>query len=130
MSAEERYEQRLVKVKPLLDAFFAWLETLPVSGKSKLADAIRYALNERKYMYTFLENGDVPIDNNRAENAIRPFAVGRKNWLFSNTTNGARGTAVLYSIISTAQANGLDSERYLTDLFRQPAGTILFPWKQ
>ena len=130
MSAEERYEQRLVKVKPLLDAFFAWLETLPVSGKSKIADAIRYALNERKYMYTFLENGDVPIDNNRAENAIRPFAVGRKNWLFSNTTNGARGTAALYSIISTAQANGLDSERYLTDLFRQPAGTILFPWKQ
>ena len=56
----------------ILDDFFAWLETLPVSGKSKLAGAIRYALNERKYLYTFLENGDVPIDNNRAENAIRP----------------------------------------------------------
>lgn len=130
MSAEERYEQRLVKVKPLLDAFFAWLETLPVSGKSKLAEAIRYALNEKKYLYTFLENGDVPIDNNRAENAIRPFAVGRKNWLFSNTSNGAKGSAALYSIISTAQANGLDAEKYLTELFKQPAGTILLPWNQ
>ena len=130
MSSEERYEQRLVKVKPLLDAFFAWLETLPVSGKSKLADAIRYALNERKYLYTFLENGDVPIDNNRAENAIRPFAVGRKNWLFSNSANGARGSAALYSVISTAQANGLDAEKYLADLFSHPAGTILMPWNQ
>lgn len=130
MSAEERYEQRLVKVKPLLDAFFAWLDTLSFGGKSKLAEAIRYALNERKYLYTFLENGDVPIDNNRAENAIRPFAVGRKNWLFSNTSNGAKGSAALYSIISTAQANGLDAEKYLTDLLRHPAGTILFPWDQ
>ena len=130
MSSEERYEQRLVKVKPLLDAFFAWLETLPVSGKSKLADAIRYALNERKYLYTFLENGDVPIDNNRAENAIRPFAVGRKNWLFSNSANGARGSAALYSVISTAQANGLDAEKYLADLFSHPAGTTLMPWNQ
>ncbi len=85
LSAEERKTQRLAKIKPLLDEFFAWLETVQVSGKGKLTDAVRYAMNERKYLYTFLENGDVPIDNNRAENAIRPFAVGRKNWLFSNT---------------------------------------------
>lgn len=86
-------------------------------------------MNEKKYLYTFLENGNVPIDNNRAENVIRPFAVGRKNWLFSNTANGAKCSAALYSIISTAQANGLDTEQYLTDLFSQPAGTILLPWK-
>ena len=129
-STEYRYEQRLVKVKPLLDEFFAWLETVQVSGKGKLTDAVRYALNERKYLYTFLENGDIPIDNNRAENAIRPFAVGRKNWLFSNTANGAKASAVLYSIISTAQANGLDAEKYLTELFSQPAGTILLPWRE
>lgn len=85
MTAEERYEQRLAKVKPLLDAFFAWLETLQVSGKSALAKAAAYALNEKPYLYTFLENGNVPIDNNRAENAIRPFAVGRKNWMHCNT---------------------------------------------
>ncbi|MCC3350782.1 IS66 family transposase [Ruminococcus albus] len=129
-SAEYRYEQRLAKVKPLLDEFFAWLETVQVSGKGKLTDAVRYALNERKYLYTFLENGDIPIDNNRAENAIRPFAVGRKNWLFSNTANGAKASAALYSIISTAQANGLDAEKYLTELFSQTAGTILLPWRE
>ena len=129
VTAEERYEQRLAKVKPLLDDFFVWLETLQVSGKSKLADAIRYARNEKQYLYTFLENGNVPIDNNRAENAIRPFALGRKNWLFSNTANGAKNSAALYSLLATAQANGLDAEQYLTNLFSQPAGTILLPWR-
>ena len=129
-SAEYRYEQRLAKVKPLLDNFFAWLETVQVSGKGKLTDAVRYALNERKYLYTFLENGDVPIDNNRAENVIRPFAVGRRNWLFSNTANGAKASVVLYSIILTAQANGLDAKKNLTELFSQPEGTILLPWRE
>lgn len=88
---------------------------------------MNYALHEKPYLYTFLEDGNVPIDNNRAENAIRPFAVGRKNWLFSNTANGAKCSAALYSIIATAQANGLDTEQYLTDLFSQPAGTIILP---
>ena len=128
LTPEERYEQRLAKVKPLLDAFFAWLEELNISGKGKLAKAVGYALNEKKYLYTFLEDGNVPVDNNRAENAIRPFTIGRKNWLFNNTANGARWSALLYSIISTAQANGLDVEKYLTELFRQPAGTIALPW--
>lgn len=128
LTAEERYEQRLVKIKPLLDAFFAWAEALQVSGKNKLVDAVRYTLNEKKYLYTFLEDGDVPIDNNRAENAIRPFTVGRKNWLFNNTARGAKCSAILYSVISTAQANGMDVEKYLTDLFSNPAGTILLPW--
>ena len=130
LTATERYEQRLVKVKPLLDAFFSWLEEQNVSGKGKLAKAVNYALNEKKYLYTFLEDGNVPIDNNRAENAIRPFAVGRKNWLFNNTERGAKCSAALYSIISTAQANGLDAEKYLTELFSQPADTILLPWKE
>ena len=129
-TSENRYEERLEKIKPLIDEFFSWVEKLPVSGKSKLAGAIGYALNEKEYLYTFLENGNVPLDNNRAENAIRPFAVGRKNWLFSNTPGGADCSAALYSIVSTAQANGLDAEKYLTELFRQPAGTIILPWKE
>ena len=129
MTAEERYKQRLVKVKPLLDAFFAWLETVHVTGRGKLAQAVQYALNERKYLYTFLENGNIPIDNNRAENAIRPFAVGRKNWLFSNTANGAKCSAAIYSVIATAQANGLDAEAYLTEFFLKPSGTLLMPWR-
>ena len=130
LSYENKYKQRLVKVKPLLDAFFSWLDAQNISGKGKLAKAVGYALNEMKYLYTFLEDGNVPIDNNRAENAIRPFAVGRKNWLFNNTERGAKCSAILYSIISTAQANGLDAEKYLTELFSQPAGTILLPWKE
>jgi hypothetical protein len=128
LTAEERYKQRLVKVKPLLDAFFSWLDAQNISGKGKLAKAVGYALNEKKYLYTFLDDGNVPIDNNRAENAIRPFAVGRKNWLFNK--RGARCSAILYSIISTAQANGLNAEKYLTELFSQPNGTILLPWKE
>ena len=75
-----------------------------------------------------LVEGDVPIDNNRSENSIRPFTVSRKNWLFNNTARGAKCSAILYSIISTAQANGLDVEKYLTDLFSNSAGTILLPW--
>ena len=70
----------------------------------------------------------MPVYNNRAENAIRPFTIGRKNWLFNNTANDARWSAALYSVISTAQANGLDVEKYLTELFRQSAGTIALPW--
>ena len=118
-----------MKVNPLLEAFFAWLETVQTSGKSKLADAIRYARNEKQYLYTFLENGNVPIDNNRADNAIRLFAIGRKNLMFSNTANGTKNSAALYSIIATAQVNGLDAEQYLTNLFSQPAGTISLPWR-
>ena len=128
LSAEERYNQRLVKVKPLLEAFFSWLETIQVSGKGKLSKAIGYALNEREYLCRFLENGNIPIDNNRAENAIRPFTVGRKNWLFNNTAKGAKCSAILYSIISTAQTNGLDVEKYLTELFSCTDGTLLMPW--
>ena len=86
--------------------------------------------DEKKYLNTFLEDGNVPIDNNRAENAIRPFAVGRKNWLFNNTERGAKCSALLYSIISTAQENGLDAKKYLTELFSQPPGTILLPWHE
>jgi transposase len=59
-----------------------------------------------------------------------PFAIGRKNWLFSNTANGAKASSALYSLISTAQTNGLDAEKYLTELFSKPAGTILLPWAE
>ena len=110
----------------MLDAFFSWLDAQNVSGKGKLAKAVGYALNEKKYLYTFLDDGNVPIDNNRAENAIRPFAVGRKNWLFNNTDRGAKCSSILYSIISTAQANGLDAEKYLTELFSKPNGNNSF----
>ena len=103
-----------MKVKPLLDAFFAWLETVSVTGNNKLSQAVNYALNERKYLYTFFENGNLPIDNNRVENAIR--VCGRTQELAVQQHG-------------EAQANGLDTEAYLTELFSQPAGTLFMPWK-
>ena len=122
--------KRLEKIRPVLDEMFAYLESITVSSSCDLGKAVNYALNEKKYLYTFLENGDIPVDNNRAENAIRPFTVGRKNRLFNNTSSGAEASAILYSLISTAQANGIDAEKYLTELFSQPAGTIILPWKE
>ena len=81
-----------------------------------------------KYLYRFLESGEIPIDNNRAENAVRPFCVGRKNWLFSASVKGAWASAMMYSIAATACANGMNVEQYLTELFRNPSGTLVMPW--
>ena len=128
-SPEIRYETRLAETKPLLDALFAYLESINTM-KNSLGDAVRYALNEKKYMYSFLKCPDVPVDNNRAENCIRPYTVGRKNWLHCNTPAGANASAVWYSVISTACANRLNVEQYLSDLFSKPAGTIILPWNE
>jgi transposase len=125
LTANERHKQRQERLKPILDAFFAWLREIPVSGGTKLAKAIQYCLNEKQYLYRCLDDGSIPIDNNRAENAIRPFVVGRKNWLFSNSIKGARASAVIYSLATTATANGLNVEEYLTRLCRREA---VLPW--
>ena len=128
MTADERYRARQTQSKPVLDAFYAWLDTLEVSGKTALAKAVQYAKNEKQYLYRFLESGDIPIDNNRAENAIRPFCVGRRNWMFSASVKGAEASAMVYSVAATACANGLKVETYLTDLFRSSPGSLVFPW--
>ncbi len=127
LAAEERHTKRQAESKPLLDEFFAWVEGLTVSGGGNLAKAVQYAKNEKRYLYRFLENGDVPIHNSRAENAIRPFVVGRKNWLFSASVRGADAGAMLYSVAATACANGLKVEAYLTELFRGEPGVVLMP---
>ena len=125
LTANERHKQRQERLRPILDAFFAWLRDLPVSGGTKLAKAIQYCLNERQYLYRCLDNGSIPVDNNRAENALRLFVVGRKNWLFANSVRGAQASAVIYSLAATAIANGLNAEEYLTRLCRRE--TVL-PW--
>ena len=83
-----------------------------------LAKAVQYARNEKNYLYAFLEDPQIPIDNNLAERAVKPFVIGRKNWLFSTSPKGADASAVAYSIINTAQANGIDVREYLTTIFR------------
>lgn len=128
MTAEERYLARQTQSKSVLDALYAWLDTLEVSGKTALAKAVQYAKNEKQYLYRFLESGDIPLGNNRAKNAIRPFCVGRKNWLFSASVKGAEASAMVYSVAATACANGLKVETYLTDLFCCSPRAFVFPW--
>ena len=113
LSAEERYLKRQELEKPVLDAFWRWLEKLVPLRGSALGKAVTYAINQRPYMENYLLDGRLSISNNAAENAIRPFTVGRKNWLFSDTPNGAKASAAVYSLTETAKANGLNVYTYL-----------------
>ena len=116
-----RRQQRQLHCQPLLDELHRWLEKsqLHVPPKSSLGKAITYSLNQWPNLNRYLEDGRVNIDNNRAERAIKPFVIGRKNWLFSNTANGANASAMLYSMIETAKANGLTPFDYLMHCFEQ-----------
>ena len=98
---------------PVLEEYFCWVNTLDPEKGSKLAEAVTYARNQKTALMAFAQHGDVPISNNLAENAIRPFAVGRKNWLFCDTVKGAESSAVVYSMVETAKANGIDPYDYL-----------------
>jgi len=119
LSPEERLKQRQERSKPVLDAYFAWVDkTCPLAG-SKLAQAITYARNQEKPLRAFLSDGRIEISNNRMENAIRPFTVGRKNYLFCDTVRGAQASAVAYSITETAKVNGLNPYQYLLRLFTE-----------
>lgn len=100
-------------IKPLVDAFFAYLKTLKVSSKDKFGEAVGYALNQERYLRVFLENGDVPIDNNASERAIRGFCIGKKNWQMIDTINGAKTSAIIYSIVETAKSNNLKPYDYI-----------------
>ena len=116
MSPEDRYNKRLELEKPVLEAFWAWLDSfVPLRG-SKLATAVTYARNQKPYLENYLLDGRCSISNNIAENAIRPFVTGRKNWLFADTPKGASASAAIYSIVETAKANGLDVFLYLEQI--------------
>lgn len=135
-TADERYQLRQEQAKPLLERFKTWLEKCHATGlpKSKMGDAISYCLNQWPKLVRYVEDGRLSIDNNIAERDIRPFAMGRKNWMFSNTPRGAESSAVLYSLVLTARANGLNQYRYLKALFEQLPNlegddlSSLMPW--
>lgn len=118
-TSDERLKQRQVVIKPLVDAFFAYLKTVNVSKKDKFGDAVGYALNQEKYLRVFLTDGDVPIDNNASERAIRGFCIGKKNWQMIDTINGARTSAIIYSIVETAKANNLRPFNYVQHLLEE-----------
>lgn len=114
LSNEERVKTRQKLIKPLVEAFFEWLKEIApmISTKTKTSDGIQYCLNQEKYLKYFLEDGEVPMDNNAAEQAIRGFCIGKKNWVMIETVNGAKASAVLYSLVETAKANKLNPYEY------------------
>lgn len=139
---EKRKEERLKQEKPVLDAFLLWLDSVSVDipPKGKLAEAIRYTCSLWEGLTTYLEDGNCAISNNLDENCIRPFTVGRKNWLFCGSPKGAASSATVYSLTETAKANGLDTYKYLLyilknlpaeDFHRQPERLEKYlPWDE
>lgn len=134
-SYEDKLKVRQEKSKQILDAFLCWAETIYAAPKSKLGTAIQYLKNNEKYLRNYMKDGRLEIDNNRTERSIKPFVMGRKNFLFANTESGAQGSSVIYSIIETAKENNLDPYKYLTYIFKKfpnlkedEAVDILLPW--
>jgi len=136
LSSTERYEKRLQSSKPVLAELFAWAASCKAVPKSPVGKAVHYALSQRKYLENYLLDGRLEISNNRAERSIKPFVIGRKNWLFANTPRGARASAVIYSIIETAKENGLKPYDYLKTLLGTMPKTsanqldLLLPWSK
>lgn len=112
---DERREQRQLLSQPIVDEYYTWLETI-FRPSGKLKKAITYSLNQREYLCAFLDHGEIEISNNQVENAIRPIVVGRKNWLFCDTQAGANASVIIFTVLETAKANGLNPEAYLSYL--------------
>lgn len=113
---EQRKAYRLEKEKPILDAFWSWLDEQKPRKGSRFETAVKYAQNRKDTLMTYLEDGHCSLSNNLSENAIRPFTVGRKNWLFSATPKGATASALVYTMVEMAKANELNIYKYLTYL--------------
>lgn len=126
LTPEERYQQRHEKLLPIMDQFFDWCrQQHPLKG-SKLQKAIDYALNHERVFRTVLEDGQLVLSNNLAERAIKAMVMGRKNWLFSQSFEGAKSTAIIMTIIETAKRHQLDTERYLAHLLEHLPNEPLF----
>ena len=134
LKPEERYHKRLEYSKPVSDEFFAWVGSLCAPPKSLLSEAVHYALAQREYLENVYLDGRLELSNNRAERSIKPFVQGRKQWLFSNTPNGAQASSIIYSIIETAKENHLHPFHYMKYLLETVPNTkksdleSLLPW--
>lgn len=134
-AAQEKYLRRQKEAKPLLEKFEQWLINQNIPPKSALGKATGYCKNQWPKLIRYIESGELNIDNNRAERAVKPFVIGRKNWLFSNTANGAKASAMLYSIIETAKANDLIPFDYIAHCLERLSGDVdektieaMLPW--
>ena len=121
-SFDERRAYRQEKAAPVIEAFYAWLKTINPGEKTKLGEAKTYAINQRKELCNYLLDGRLAISNNAAERAIKPFVMGRKNWLFHVTPSGATSSCIIYSLIETAKRHGLDPFTYLEWVMDTGAG--------
>ena len=121
LKPEERQAHRDRHARPILDEMRTWLDqAMPqVPPTSATGIALHYLHNEWDKLIGYLDDGRLEIDNNLAENAIRPFVIGRKNWIFSHSVRGVKASANLYSLIETAKANGLEPYAYLRHLFAE-----------
>jgi transposase len=121
LSSEERLKKRKKEVEPLVDDFFKWVKENQdsVPSGSQTGKGFTYCLNQETYLRTFLDDPSIPLDNSAAERAIRPFTIGRKNWVMIDSIKGASASAVLYSIVETAKANDLKLYEYLKYLLEE-----------
>ena len=138
LDADTRKAKRLETEPAIWEAYWSWLETVNPAGGSRLAKAVTYAKNQKPYMENYLLDGRCSISNNIAENIARPYAVGRKNFLFHDTVKGARASAIIYSLVETAKLNNLNIYAYLEtvllympDYKNEPEGIEeLMPWSE
>ncbi|MGI2227677.1 IS66 family transposase [Shewanella vesiculosa] len=135
LTSQARQQLRTQQAEPILNEFYAWLNSQHVLPKGALGKAITYTINQWPKLLTYLEDGDISIDNNVTERDIRPFTTGRKNWMFSTSVGGAKASANLYSLVMTCRANDLNPYYYFRHLFtelpkRAPLDdmTDLLPW--
>lgn len=110
---ETRMKRRLKDEKPVIEAFIAWAEKQPVTGNGRFSKAVTYLLNRRDYLMTYLEDGRCSLSNNWSENSVRPVTLGRKNWLFSNSVDGANASMAIYTIVEMAKLYGLSRYKYI-----------------
>ena len=121
MTPAERRKHRQKFIKLLVDAYFNWIRINidKVMPKSKTYNGMTYSINQEKYLRRFLDDGEIPIDNNAAEQSIRSFCIGKKNWGMCDTINGAKSTAIIYSLVETAKANKLRLYEYFNYLLTE-----------
>jgi hypothetical protein len=113
---QQRKEYRLQKEKPVLDAFWTWISLQAPKKGTRFEKAVNYAQNHKELFMTYLEDGRCSFSNNLSENAVRPFTLGRKNWMFSDTPKGAEASAMIYTIVEMAKAHNLNIYKYLNYL--------------
>ena len=119
LSLRERLEMRQTKSKQVLDELYSWISQIEskILSKSLIGKVITYVINQKEYLENFLKDGRIQLSNNLAEQSVKPFVIGRSNWLFANTPNGANASTMIYSIIQSAILNNLIPQKYLTFVF-------------